>query len=63
MVKVLKENNPSISFSKSYFYQDKVKFLEHYISKEGIQPDTDKITEIKNLKIQLQDDNYLNFWD
>lgn len=44
----LQQCNLKLSADKCYFFQERVKFLGHIVSKDGIETDPDKIEKIKN---------------
>ena len=46
ILQVLREHKLYAKFSKCEFYKDKIQYLGHVISKEGISIDPDKIKEI-----------------
>ena len=46
ILQVLREHKLYAKFSKCEFFKDKIQYLGHVISKEGISVDTDKIREI-----------------
>ena len=46
ILQVLREHKLYAKFSKCEFFKDKIQYLGHVISKEGISVDPDKINEI-----------------
>ena len=51
ILQVLKEHKLYSKFSKCEFFKDKMQYLVHVISKEGISVDHDKIREIMELHV------------
>lgn len=49
--KKLREHNLTIQLDKSEFFRKEVAYLGHIISEDGIKPNPDKITAIKNFPI------------
>ena len=47
ILKILKQNKISINISKSNFFQNKVSYLVHIISEEGLAPDPNKLKDIE----------------
>ena len=43
-----RDNDVTLNFEKSKFFQEKIKFLGHIFTKDGIKPDPEKINAIKN---------------
>ena len=44
----LQHGNLKLSADKCYFFQERVKFLGHVVSRDGIETDPDKVEKIKN---------------
>ena len=44
----LKEFNLKIKLKKTYFFQSSVVFLGHVLSKEGISPNLEKVSKVKD---------------
>ena len=44
----LQQCNLKLSADKCYFFQERVKFLGHVVSRDGIETDPDKVEKIKN---------------
>ena len=49
MLKRARQENPKLNKSKVKLRKTEVKFMGHVISKEGLKPDPDKVTAIKNM--------------
>ena len=49
ILQVLREHNLYSKFSKCEFFKDKIQYLGHVISKEGISVDHDKIRAINGM--------------
>ena len=47
-LKLLREHQLYANMSKCDFYRDRIQYLGHIISREGISVDTDKVEAIKN---------------
>ncbi|XP_060579942.1 uncharacterized protein LOC132736753 [Ruditapes philippinarum] len=56
-----KENNLKLSPEKCFFIQEKVKFLGHVVSEQGIQTDPEKIDKVKNWPTPKKADELRSF--
>ena len=48
VLETIRKNKLSLKTSKCHFFKSQLKFLGHIISKDGIQPDFEKVTAVKN---------------
>ena len=50
VIKIIKDSGLRLNKKKSLFGQSSLKFLGHYISKDGVRPDPDKISAVLNME-------------
>ena len=58
----LQDFNLKIKPKKSHFFQPKVLFLGHILSKDGISPNPDKIQKVRIGRFRLMQRRFTHFW-
>ena len=59
VLKCLQDFNLKIELKKSFFFQSKVLFLGHTLSKEGISPNPEKVQKVKASSIQCEGSTFI----